>query len=322
MSRRALKVAVIAFDQISPFHLSVPCLVFAKERRVNDSPWFDLKVCAGEPGELQTTAGFGIHCDHGLEALTDADIVIMPSWRNTAEKPPYALLEALRRVSDNGALIVGLCLGAFVIAAAGLLDGQRATTHWAWADELALTYPEIKVDPKVLYVESNNVMTSAGVAAGIDCCVHIVSRIYGWEIANALARRLVVSPQREGGQAQFIEQPIAKNMSDERMNQLLEWIRENLHAQLPIDKVSSKLSISRRTFTRNFKSLTGSSYNKWILQERLKLAKQYLETTKHSVEFIAGQCGFGTSTSLRQHFMTHISVSPSGYRKGFQSSTT
>ncbi|XCY77470.1 AraC family transcriptional regulator [Pseudomonas sp. CBR-F] len=174
-----MKVAVIAFNGISPFHLSVPCLVFGKDRRVGDSPWFELVVCAGEEGALVTNAGFAIHCDHGLDQVAGADIVIIPSWRDVTERPPSALLETLQAAHERGALVVGLCLGAFVLAHAGLLCDKRATTHWAWAAHLARDFPRIEVDPKVLYVEAQQILTSAGVAAGLDCCIHIVRRIYG-----------------------------------------------------------------------------------------------------------------------------------------------
>nr|WP_256124671.1 MULTISPECIES: helix-turn-helix domain-containing protein [Pseudomonas] len=316
--KKSVSVAVIAFNRISPFHLSVPCLVFGKDRRVGDSPWFDLVVCAGEEGVLVTNAGFAIHCDHGLDQVAGADIVIVPSWRDVTETPPTALLETLQAAYARGALVVGLCLGAFVLAHAGLLSDKRATTHWAWAAHLARDFPRIEVDPKVLYVEVEQILTSAGVAAGLDCCIHIVRRIYGRGVANALARQLLVSPHRDGGQAQFISQPVPQGASDQRLGQLLDWLRANLGQPLSIDQVATRLAMSRRSFTRHFKQLTGSTFGKWLTNERIKAAQLQLETTDHSIETIAGSCGFGTSLSLRQHFFSIVGVSPTTYRKAYQ----
>ncbi|MFJ3468131.1 GlxA family transcriptional regulator [Pseudomonas sp. NPDC090201] len=313
-----MNVCVIAFNGISPFHLSVPCLVFGKDRRVGDSPWFKLAVCAGEDGGLMTNAGFAIQCDHGLDQVTRADIVVVPSWRDVDARPPDAILDALNAAHARGALVVGLCLGAFVLAHAGLLDGKQATTHWAWAAQLAQDFPQIDVDAKVLYVEQDQVLTSAGVAAGLDCCIHIVRRAYGREIANTLARRLVVSPHREGGQAQFIDQPVPQGASDQRLSLLLDWLRANLGEALSIDQVAQRLAMSRRSFTRHFKQITGSTFGKWLTNERIKAAQQQLETTHDSVEKIATVCGFGTSLSLRQHFSAVVGVSPTSYRKTYR----
>ncbi|MFJ3522037.1 GlxA family transcriptional regulator [Pseudomonas sp. NPDC090203] len=313
-----MNVCVIAFNGISPFHLSVPCLVFGQDRRVGDSPWFKLAVCAGEDGVLMTNAGFAIQCDHGLDQVTRADIVVVPSWRDVDARPPDAILDALNAAHARGALVVGLCLGAFVLAHAGLLDGKQATTHWAWAAQLAQDFPQIDVDAKVLYVEQDQVLTSAGVAAGLDCCIHIVRRAYGREIANTLARRLVVSPHREGGQAQFIDQPVPQGASDQRLSLLLDWLRANLGEALSIDQVAQRLAMSRRSFTRHFKQITGSTFGKWLTNERIKAAQQQLETTHDSVEKIATVCGFGTSLSLRQHFSAVVGVSPTSYRKTYR----
>ncbi|MDD1964594.1 helix-turn-helix domain-containing protein [Pseudomonas putida] len=313
-----MNVCVIAFNGISPFHLSVPCLVFGKDRRVGDSPWFKLAVCAGEDGVLMTNAGFAIQCDHGLDQVSRADIVVVPSWRDVNARPPDAILDALNAAHARGALVVGLCLGAFVLAHAGLLNGKQATTHWAWAAQLAQDFPQIDVDAKVLYVEQDQVLTSAGVAAGLDCCIHIVRRAYGREIANTLARRLVVSPHREGGQAQFIDQPVPQGASDQRLSLLLDWLRANLGEALSIDQVAQRLAMSRRSFTRHFKQITGSTFGKWLTNERIKAAQQQLETTHDSVEKIATVCGFGTSLSLRQHFSAVVGVSPTSYRKTYR----
>lgn len=311
-------VAVVAFDHISPFHLSVPCLVFGEERRNGNRPWFRLHVCAAETGPLQTTAGFTVSCSEGLAALAWADMVVVPSWRDVNETPPEALLDALRQAHTRGARIVGLCLGAYVLAAAGLLAGRKATTHWAWAEDFTHRYPDTTLDASVLYVEDDNVMTSAGVAAGIDCCLHIVRQHYGHEVANQIARRLVVPPHREGLQAQFIEQPVPKQLTDKRMAELLDWLRANLQQPHPIDAVADRLALSRRTFTRRFKRLTGMTLGEWLLQERIALAQRRLETSTAPVEAISAECGFGSGAVMRQHFAQILKVTPSAYRRAFQ----
>ncbi|MBN3751106.1 GlxA family transcriptional regulator, partial [Burkholderia sp. Se-20373] len=200
-------VAVIAYDGISPFHLSVPSVVFGKERDAAASPAFEFRVCSAERGPLSTTGGFTITAPYGLDGLDDADIVIVPAWRDPDEAPPDVLLDAVRAAAARGAQLVGLCLGAYVLAAAGLLDGRPATTHWAWADDFAQRFPRVKLDPDVLYVDDGNLMTSAGTAAGLDCCLHVVRLRFGSDAANQIARRLVIPPHRQGGQAQYVPQP-------------------------------------------------------------------------------------------------------------------
>jgi transcriptional regulator GlxA family with amidase domain len=201
-------VAVVAFDGISPFHLSVPCMVFGNDFSAADQPRFKLVVCAEKPGTLRTTSGFGISVHKGLGALAKAQTIVVPSWRDAMERPPEALLKALQAAHRRGARIVGLCLGAFVLAEAGLLDGRPATTHWALAPAFAARYPQVRLQPDVLYVDDGDVLTSAGTAAGIDCCLHVLRLDYGAEVANRVARRMVVAPQRQGGQAQYVEQPL------------------------------------------------------------------------------------------------------------------
>ncbi|AYC33636.1 helix-turn-helix domain-containing protein [Pseudomonas cavernae] len=309
-------VAVVAFDQISPFHLSVPCLVFG-EFRPNTSP-FELRVCAAESGPLRTTAGFSIAVSHGLEALESAATIIVPSWRDPAERPPQPLLDALVAAHRRGAQLVGLCLGSYVLAEAGLLNGLRATTHWAWAQDFAQRYPQIAVDPDVLYLEDGGLLTSAGTAAGIDCCLHLLRRHCGAEMANRVARRLVVPPHRQGGQAQFIEQPLPANARDDRLSALLDWVRANLDQEHNLDSLAQRALMSRRTFTRHFRQLTGSTVGDWLLAERLALSQRLLETTGQSVEQIAGLAGFGSPVSLRHHFGKAFGVSPSAWRQSFQ----
>lgn len=312
------KIAVIAFDGISPFHLSVPCVVFGEDRSAAGVPRFDFRVCAAEPGRLATTAGFSITADHTLDALADADVVIVPSWRDPDETPPAALLDALRAAHARGAQMVGLCLGAYVLAAAGLLDGRAATTHWAWAEDFARRYPRVRFDPNVLYIDDATLTTSAGTAAGLDCCLHVLRRLAGSQAANRVARRLVVAPHRQGSQAQFVEQPMPPRANGDRLAELLDWLRANLHAAHSLDTLAARVAMSRRTFTRRFHQLTGATVGAWLLGERIAFAQRLLETSDLPVERIAETCGFGTGATLRQQFAQVLKTSPSAYRRAFR----
>ncbi|OAJ58346.1 AraC family transcriptional regulator [Paraburkholderia ginsengiterrae] len=311
-------VAVVAFDRISPFHLSVPCVVFGEDRSGGGVPEFDFRVCAAETGVLTTTAGFSIAVTHGLEALADAGTIIVPSWRDPAETPPAALLDALRAAHARGAQLVGLCLGAFVLAAAGILDGRPASTHWAWADDFARRYPRVRLDPDVLYVDDGNVLTSAGTAAGLDCCLHVMRKICGAQVANHVARRLVVSPHRQGGQAQFVQQPMPPNVRGDRLSGLLDWVSGNLDVPHTLDTLADRALMSRRTFTRRFRLATGATVGAWLLAQRLARAQHLLESTDEPVEAIAGLAGFGSTASLRQHFAQAFRTSPSAWRREFR----
>ncbi|MDP3816301.1 helix-turn-helix domain-containing protein [Pseudomonas sp.] len=309
-------VAVVAFNQISPFHLSVPCMVFGEFSPKEAA--FELKVCAVEEGPLSTTAGFSLAVEHGLEALHGAQTVIVPSWRDTQERPPQALLDALVAAHRRGAQLVGLCLGAFVLAETGLLDGRKATTHWALAKEFARRFPAVEVDADVLYIDDGELLTSAGTAAGIDCCLHLLRRHCGAEVANKVARRLVVPPHRQGGQAQFIEQPLPATARDDRLAGLLDWLREHLHQAHSLDSLAERALMSRRTFTRHFRQLTGSTLGNWLQAERVALSQRLLESTDQPVEAIAILAGFGSSVSLRQQFNVALGVSPRAYRRSFR----
>ncbi|PXW24305.1 transcriptional regulator, AraC family /transcriptional regulator, AraC family with amidase-like domain [Paraburkholderia caballeronis] len=311
-------VAVIAFDRVSPFHLSVPCIVFGDERPEGGVPPFDLRVCAAEAGPLSTTAGFTIAAPHSLDGLADADVVIVPSWRDAAEPPPDALCDALRTAHARGAIVVGLCLGAYVLAHAGLLDGRTATTHWAWADDFAGRFAQVRVDPDVLYIDDGDLLTSAGTAAGLDCCLHLLRRLCGTPAANYVARRLVVPPHRQGNQAQYVQQPLAARGRGTRLSGMLDWIRENLDAPHTLDSLAQRALMSRRTFTRQFRQTTGATVGAWLLGERLTRAQQLLETTDEPIDNVAQRAGFGSAASLRQHFMEAFRTSPSSWRREFR----
>ncbi len=310
-------VAVIAFNNISPFHLSVPCLLFGQDRTALGLPRFEFRVCAAEPSPIVTQAGFTLGLKYGLAGLAEADIVIVPSWRDVNEAPPDKLLRALQKAHKRGALIVGLCLGAFVVAAAGLLEGRHATTHWSFAKTLANQYPTTTVEPGVLYVDEGDVITSAGVAAGLDCCLHILRERYGATIASQVARHIVLSPHRRGGQAQFIQRPIGIEVKSDRFTLVLEDVLRRVSAPHRLDELASAANMTRRTFTRRFKSVYAMSFGDWLNERRLSLAQELLETTRQSIQDIAIKSGFGTTASLRKHFSTQLRTSPAQYRKEF-----
>lgn len=311
-------IALVAFDGISPFHLSVPALFFGEDRSELGIPDHTLLVCAERRTGITTTGGYTIDVPHGLDAIARAGTVIVPSWRTPDERPSEALLDALRRAHARGAKMVGLCLGAFVLADAGILDGRRATTHWLWAKAFAERYPAIEVDPDVLYLDDGNVLTSAGTAAAIDCCLHLIRTRHGAEAANRIARRMVVAPHRAGGQAQYIEQPLPANAGSDRLAEVLAWAAANLAEPIDVDTLAERALLSRRTLTRRFREATGTTVVKWLSHQRLSAAQRLLETTDLPVEQVAVLAGFGSALVLRQHFSRSLRTSPSGYRDDFR----
>lgn len=313
MSPQEPVYAVIAYEGINPFLLSVPCVIFGSA-----PPALEVMVCATDPTPLRSSAGFSIHTTHTLDDLHGAHTVIVPSWRDTKESPPEHLLTALRDAHERGARIVGLCLGSFVLAAAGLLDGRRATTHWKWADELARTYPRVDVDPDILYVDDGDIVTSAGSAAAIDCCLHLLRMGYGAEIANQVARRMVVSPFRQGGQAQFIEQPEFRAATPDRLSSVMDWMVQNLGTRHSLDALAERALMSRRTFTRVFRQRTGTTVGKWLLHQRLAMAQRLLETTGKPIERVAELSGFLSPSLFRRSFVQEVGVKPSAYRQSFR----
>ena len=312
------RIAVVAFDGISPFHLSAPCLVFGEGRKVDGVPPFVLQVCSWQRGPLRTSAGFSIGDVRSLRALAHADVVIVPSWHDPLVAPPPMLCRALQAAHARGATVVGLCLGAFVLAAAGLLDGKAATTHWAWAAEFARLYPQIPLLPDVLYQDEGDVVTSAGTAASLDCCLHLLRRWCGADVANRVARRMVLAPHRAGGQAQFVDQPLPAANADARMNALLEWLQSRLHETHSIDALASQVAMSRRSFTRHFQQATGCSVVQWLQHQRLAQACRLLEQTAQSIAQVAEHSGFQSALNLRTRFKAAYGVSPGAYRKQFQ----
>ncbi|BAL27327.1 GlxA family transcriptional regulator [Azoarcus sp. KH32C] len=312
-----VRVAVLAFDDISLFHLSVPGLVFSGVRSSCGLPPYELRYCAPAPGRVRCSQGVEIDVPGGLDAMSDADLVIVPSWNEPDTLAPAALTEALRGAHDRGAQIVGLCLGAFVLGDAGLLDGRRATTHWGWRELFARRFPKADFRPDVLYVDDGEIVTSAGTVAAIDCCLNLVRQRHGADVANRVARLLVTPPHRQGGQAQFVEQPVPVLASENRLPGVLEWARERLGDPLSLDLLADAAHMSRRTFTRRFREATGTTVAKWLAAQRLARAQQLLETTDLPIERIAAEVGFGTALSLRQHFAAQMGTNPSAYRRAF-----
>jgi transcriptional regulator GlxA family with amidase domain len=311
-------VAVAVFDQVSVFELGVLCEVFGFDRTADGLPGYDFAVCAAEPGVLRTSSGFSVDTPYGLERLASADLIAIPGWRDLDERPPEPLLEALRQAVARGSRVMSVCTGAFVLAAAGLLDGRRAATHWLDAPMLAKNYPAVEVDPNVLYIDDGLVLTSAGSAAGIDLCLHVVRVEHGATVANALARRMVVPPHRDGGQAQYIEMPIVDHQRGDDLTAVLAWAGAHLDQPLTVADLSRRANMSARTFARRFVAVTGTTPHHWLTAQRVELAQRLLEETEHGVELVAQQTGFGTAAMLRHHFTHHRGTSPQLYRRTFR----
>jgi transcriptional regulator GlxA family with amidase domain len=312
-------VAIAVTNGVSVFELSVPCEVFGIDRSELGVPWYRLLLCAPAAGEVTTTAGFNITTRHDFGALRRADTIIVPPLGDGSD-PPEALLAALRNAHRRGKRLVSLCSGALILGAAGLLDGRTATTHWIHAEELARRYPLVRVDPTVLYVDDGDILTSAGTAAAIDLCLYIVHLDFGAEIANAVARRMVVSPHRDGGQAQYIETPLPGGESPDGFSHVIEWARGHLGEELSIERLAHQATMSTRSFARRFHATTGTTPYRWVLRQRVLMAQRLLETTDLAVDVIADRCGMGPP-ALREHFKRSVGVSPTRYRTTFRRQT-
>ncbi|MGE3910064.1 MAG: transcriptional regulator FtrA [Chloroflexota bacterium] len=317
LSNRPHTVAAVVLNGVHPFELGVACEVFGLERPELGVPWYRFLVCAAEPPPLRTGAGFLLDTPHSLADLTDADTLAFTHWRSPDEPVPPALIEAVQAAYDRGARLLSICSGVFVLAAAGLLDGRPATTHWRYTDDLARLYPRIDVRQDVLYVDAGQVMTSAGTAAGIDLCLHVVRQDFGAEIANAVARRMVVAAHRDGGQAQFVERPMLPTAGEDALGRAVNWALEHLNEPLSVDQLAEQADMSPRTFARQFRAAHGTTPYRWLLLQRLLLARQLLETTDCSVEQVAERAGFGAAQAMRLHFKRSVSTSPVAYRRLF-----
>jgi transcriptional regulator GlxA family with amidase domain len=315
-------VALALTDQLPIFDFAVPGEVFGIDRSDLVDPWYDLRLCAGEPGTLRTTGGLLIDTPYGLDDIVAADTVLVPGSQRTLQlQPPPDLVEALRAAHARGARVASICTGAYLLASAGLLDGRRATTHWMNASDFSWRFPSVRFDPGVLYVDEGDVLTSAGTGASIDLCLHLVRRDHGAAVANEVARRMVVPPHREGGQAQYA-QPVAGAWPHDDLAPALEWARANLAERLTVDRMAAVARLTPRTFARRFRDTLGTTPLNWLVQQRVRVAQELLETSDETVERIAVRVGFGTAANLRQHFHRVTSVSPQTYRQVFRRRAT
>ena len=307
-------VAVAVTDGMPLFELAAPCATFGIEPGLAD-PWYDVTVCA--PPGVRIGGWLRADTQHGLDDLASADTVIVPACHDVEAPPPAELVEAVRTAHDGGARVASICTGAFVLAAAGLLDGRRATTHWMHAARLAARHPAVEVDPGVLYIDEGDVLTSAGKAAGIDLCLHIVRTDHGAAVANDLARRLVVPPHRSGGQAQFIASPVP--VSDAHsLGDVLDWAVANLEDPLTVGDLARRAHMSTRNLGLHFMAATGTTPLRWILTQRIHRAQELLEHTDDRIDHVAGRVGMGTGATLRRHFNRAVGVSPDAYRRNFR----
>jgi transcriptional regulator GlxA family with amidase domain len=331
-------VAVVLVNSFLPFEFGTICEVFGVDRADDGLPSYDFAVVAGESPPLRATVDFTISPGCGLERLAEADLIALPAvgddrlgrGAGQAQLPtgwpggpagspgfPEDLLEALRRAITRGAKILSVCSGAFILGEAGLLDGRRCTTHWRHAAELARRYPAAKVDPDVLYVDDDPVITSAGTAAGIDACLYLVRKEQGSRVANGIARRMVVPPHRDGGQAQYVVQPVA-SFCDGSLRDLLEWLRGHLDQALTVRQLAARANMSERTFARRFVQDTGTTPQRWLTGQRILLVQQLLEESDETIDAIADRAGFGNATALRHHFRVWRGTTPNAYRRLFR----
>jgi AraC family transcriptional activator FtrA len=309
------RVAVLAYEGLCTFEFGIAVEMFGLARPEFDR-WYAFMVCGLEKRPLRAVGGIRITPAKGLSGLQQADTIIIPGWRNPDESPPEELIRALIKAHHHGARLVSICSGVFVLAATGLLNGRQATTHWRYVDKLTRAFPLIQIQPDVLYVDEGDILSSAGSAAGIDLCLHIIRKDFGTVVANRVARRLVIPPHREGGQAQFIDKPVGEE-AHPWLAQLLEWTSARIQKQITVEKLASVAHVSKRTLSRRFAETTGTSPLDWVNGLRVRRAKDLLETTTLSVEEIAEACGFGSTAVLRHHFRIRIKLSPNMYRSRF-----
>jgi len=309
-------VSALVYDRMATFEFGIVTEMFALPRPELNVPWYAFTVCALNRGLMRATGGVSVHARSGLGSLRRAGTIVIPGWRDPAEHPPEALLAALRRAHARGARLLSICSGVFVLAAAGLLDGRRATTHWRYVERLRADYPAIRVEPDVLYVDEGAILTSAGSAAGIDLCLHLIRRDYGAEIANQVARRLVVSPHREGGQAQFIREPVPTS-PEGGLAPVMEWAVKRLREPLTVTELARQARMSPRTFARRFVKESGATPHRWLTQQRLEAAQRRLETTHDAIDDVAAACGFDSAMTLRHHFRRAFRTTPTAYRRRF-----
>lgn len=309
-------VVMIVYDRLSLFEAGIAAEVFDLQRPEFPTPLYRMRIAQAEAGELRTSSGMRFRADAGLRLLRNASLIIVPGWRDHLESPPQPLIRSLQRAHARGIRIMSICSGAFVLAAAGLLDGRRATTHWRYAAAFRKMYPQIELDADALYVDDGDILTSAGSAAGIDACLHIVQKDYGVAIANTIARAMVSVPHRSGGQAQYISHPVPEHET-RGMAQVMAWARENLQHPLSVPKLAAKAAMSERTFLRRFQSEAGMTPKVWLQQERVRIAQRMLETAGVSLAQVSTSSGFGSVETFRAAFRKIAGIAPSDYRRNF-----
>jgi AraC family transcriptional activator FtrA len=312
------RVVALACDGMAPFELGIAVEVFGLARPELDVPWwYDLTTASETGAPMRMLGGLTVHADADLGAVAGADTVVIPAWP-TAKRPSPRLLDSLLDAHARGARIVTICSGAFLLAATGLLDGLSATTHWRYADLLQRRHPSVSVDPDVLYIDHGRLLTSAGSAAGIDVCLHLVRRDHGAAVANVVARRMVMPAHRDGGQAQFIERPVAGADTDDLVRQAADWALANLDQPLRVEDLAARAYMSTRTFSRRFNQATGTSPRRWVIEQRVAASLPLLEETTHPVEHVGALVGFAQAGTFRQHFLRIMRTSPSAYRRAFR----
>jgi AraC family transcriptional activator FtrA len=317
MLNRPPLVVTLASDRLAMFEFGIAAEFFALARPELDFVPYRFVVAAADPPPLRGLGGIRVDVDGGLELLRGANLIIVPGWRDLDEMPRPEITGALREAVEGGARVASICSGAFLLAHAGLLDGRRATTHWRHTERLARLFPNVRVEPDVLYVDEGNVMTSAGSAAGIDLLLHLVRKDYGPHVANMFARRMVVPPHRDGGQSQFVVQPIAVRTND-RIASVADWMAGNLSEAITIETLAGRAAMSVRTFTRRFRAATGTAPIEWLIRLRVRRAQDLLETTGAPIDHVAHQAGFGASETLRHHFRRVVGTTPSAWRSSFR----
>jgi AraC family transcriptional activator FtrA len=309
-------VVALAYDRLCTFEFGCTVELFALERPELDVDWYDFAVCAVEPGPIRAAGGITVQAPYAPEMLALADTIVIPGWRDADELPPPELLEWIRAAHRRGARLCSICSGVFVLAAAGVLDGQRATTHWRYAERLAQRYPQVEVQPDHLYVDNGQVITAAGSAAGLDMLLHVVRRDHGARIGNLVAQRLVVAPHREGGQAQFLPRPMAQGEQG-RLSKLMDWLRSHPAQQHTVASMAERAAMSPRTLQRQFQQATGLGPVEWLIRERVAIVKDLLEVPDVPLSLIAERAGFASEESLRHHFRRLAATTPGAYRRRF-----
>ncbi|MFN8623138.1 MAG: helix-turn-helix domain-containing protein [Chloroflexota bacterium] len=311
-------VVALVGEGVLMFDLACACEVFGYDRSDIVSPWYRFLVASQDPTPIRTNDGIRIATDHGLEALAIADTIVIPGWADDLRVPRPETVEAVRAAYDRGARLMSFCIGAFVLAATGLLDGRRVATHWRSAARLRAAFPRVEVDPSVLYIDDGRILTSAGTAAGIDLGLHVVRRDHGAAVANQVARRIVMPPHRDGGQAQYIEAAVPEEPADDPIGATMRRLLEDPARPVRVADLARAAAMSERSFLRRFRATTGTTPMEWLAHQRLTLAQQLLEGTDLPVEAIAERCGFGSAVTLRHRFGERFRTSPQVYRRTFR----